>query len=42
MKQSYFDETYLLTCDLADENTKDTAVFSVIDKQIDVNYIFYY
>ena len=42
MKQSYFDETYLLTCDLADENTKDTAVLSVIDKQIDVNYIFYY
>ena len=42
MKQSYFNETYLLTCDLADENTKDTAVLSVIDKQIDVNYIFYY
>lgn len=42
MKQSYFDETYLLTCDLADENTKDTAVLNVIDKQTDVNYIFYY
>ena len=42
MKQSYFDERYLLTYDLADENTKDTTVLNVIDKETDVNYIFYY
>lgn len=41
MKQSYFDETYILTFDLADENKKDTTVIDLIDKENDTDYRFY-
>jgi len=42
MKQFYFDETYILTCDLADENKKDTTVIDLIDKENDTDYRFYH
>ena len=38
----YFDEKYLLTFDMADENKKDTSVLEVVDKKENIDYIFYY